>query len=217
MKETTPFAPQTHSRPGWYKRLFASMLANSDTRFNSVIAGHKRQLLGPLHGRILEIGPGAGSNLAYFSPDISWIGIEPNPAMFPYLQAEARRFGLSIEIHEGNAELLPVPDESMDAIVSTWVLCSVSNPSRTLQEVLRVLKPGGSFVFLEHVAAPSHTLLRNMQNLIRPVWQMVGDGCHPNRETWTVIEQAGFQRVQLEHFQLDVPIIGTQITGIAVK
>ena len=213
--EPTPTNPQTSS-PGWYKRLFAWAMANKSSP-NLAIEERKRQLLQPLRGRILEIGPGTGANLAYFSPGITWIGIEPNPAMHPYLRAEARRIGLTVEIREGKAERLPVPDESVDAVVCTLVLCSVDNPAQTLKEVLRVLKPGGHFAFLEHVAAPPYTPLRWRQDFIHPVWQKLGDGCHPNRETWTFIEQAGFQTVQLEHFKVDLPIVGTQIAGIAAK
>ena len=214
--QAAPANPQTH-RPGWYQRLFASMLARGSRHPNALIDERKHQLLGPLRGRILEIGPGAGANLAFFSTDVSWIGIEPNPAMYPYLQAEAKRVGLAIEIRDSKSEALPVPDSSVDAVVSTLVLCSVRDPVHTLQEIMRVLKPGGTFVFIEHVAAPPHTNLRRVQNYINPAWQVVGDGCHPNRETWTVIEQAGFQSLQLEHFRVDVPIVGTQIAGVGTK
>src|SRR5258708_5314923 len=137
--------------------------------------------------------------------------------MYPYLQREAERLGLTVELREGQAERLVAADNSMDAVVGTLVLCSVRNQQTALQEILRVLKPGGRFVFIEHVAAPRGTGLRRIQNLTRSLYQLTGDGCHPNRETWTTIENAGFGEVQLEHIRIDVPIVGTHIAGFAVK
>ena len=210
-------ANQTVYRRGnWYQRLFAAMMAREDS-YEKMVGERKRALLGNLRGNILEIGPGTGPNLVYYSPDIHWVGIEPNPAMRPYVEREAKRLGLSAELRDGRAERLDAADSSMDAVVGTLVLCSVRNPQSALQEVMRVLKPGGRFVFIEHVAAPRGTGLRRVQSLIRPLWQLGGDGCHPDRETWTTIENAGFDHVQLEHFRLDVGVVGPQIAGFAIK
>ncbi len=208
---------QPPRRASLYKRIFAAMMANSNTEFNRMVGDRKRALLGTLRGTILEIGPGAGPNLAYYPRDIHWIGVEPNPAMYPYIQKEAQRLGLTIELRDATTEVLPVADASVDAVVSTLVLCSVHHPAEALKEILRVLKPGGQFVFIEHVAAPRDTSTRRIQNLMRPAWAVFGDGCQINRETWTTIEQAGFSRVQIEHFKLDVPIVGPHIAGTAVK
>ncbi len=206
-----------NKRAGWYKRLFAAMMAKSSAQYDGMVGDRKRALLGRLHGNILEIGPGTGPNLAYFSPDVHWLGVEPNPAMHPYARREAQRLGLNIELRDGDSERLPVTDNSMDAVVSTTVLCSVHDLAQTLQEVLRVLKPGGQFVFIEHVAAPRGTRLRHLQSFVRPVWRMASDGCCPDRETWAAIEKAGFSQVQLEHFRLATPIVGPHIAGFAVK
>jgi len=111
---------------------------------------------------VLEIGPGAGPNLAYFSPHIRWVGIEPNPFMHPYLRRQAERLNRTVEIRDASAERVPLQDNSVDAVVSTLVLCSVKDVSGALQEILRVLRPGGRFVFIEHVAAPPGTWLRRL-------------------------------------------------------
>jgi ubiquinone/menaquinone biosynthesis C-methylase UbiE len=103
-------------------------------------------------------------------------------------------------------------------VVSTLVLCSVPQPEATLQEILRILKPGGRFVFIEHVAARRGTRLRAVQNLIQPVWSLVGDGCHPNRETWDTISQAGFAQTEIEHFWFPGGgPAGPHIAGTGVK
>jgi ubiquinone/menaquinone biosynthesis C-methylase UbiE len=217
MKTETQFQNPPLKPAGWYKRLFARMMANSGHEYDASMVERKRRLLSGLRGNILEIGPGAGPNLAYYSPDIHWLGVETNPAMLPYLQQEARRLGTAIELRDGGPEILPADSASMDAVVSTQVLCSVPNQTRMLQEILRVLKPGGKFVFIEHVAAPRGTGLRRVQSLVRPAWQLMGDGCHIDRETWRTIEQAGFSQVQMEHFRVEVPIVSPHIAGFAIK
>ena len=202
---------------GFGKRFHAWMLAHLNARYEGMVADRKRTLLGTLRGEIMEIGPGTGPNLQYYPPGIRWIGIEPNPYMYPYLHKAADRAGLGVDLRSGTAEQLPAESGSVDAVVSTLVLCSVSDPQGVLREILRVLKPGGRFVFVEHVAAPSDTRLRRVQTFIRPLWKRIGDGCHPDRETWVTIERAGFGEVQLDHFRLPLGPVATQIAGYAVK
>ncbi len=199
------------------------MNAQSSAKYEVAAAGRKRALLGGLHGDVLEIGPGDGPNLRYFAPDVRWVGVEPNPYMHPYLQrtiASLRRAAQSYRIETGDpaGRRLPAGDASVDAVVSTLVLCSVDRPEEMLREILRVLKPGGKFVFLEHVAAQPGTRMRWWQDFLTPAWAFTSDGCHPNRETWVTIAQAGFGEVQLEHFIYpDGWLASPHIVGIAVK
>ena len=201
-------------RGSWYQRVFARAMNTLD---QSEYEAHKRALLGDLHGTVLEIGPGTGVNLAYYPRDAHWIGLEPNPAMHPYIERAASKLGRTVELRQGQAERLDLPDESVDAVVSTLVMCSVDDQRRALQEIRRVLKPGGRYVFIEHVAAPRASGLRRVQSFIKPVWQVFGDGCQPDRETWATIEDAGFSSVQLEHFRVATPIVAPHIAGVAVK
>ena len=143
----------------------------------------KKALLGNLQHQVLEIGPGAGASLAYYPEDISWIGVEPNPFMHPYLEREAQQLGLAnIKLLSGTAEDLPVEDQSIDTVVSTHVLCSVTDLQASLQEIKRILKPGGSFVFIEHVAGECGSWTRKAQDGVNPVWKNLFDNCHLNRE-----------------------------------
>jgi ubiquinone/menaquinone biosynthesis C-methylase UbiE len=200
------------------KRLFAWLMAQGDDVYDKFISDRKRSLFANLHGNVLEIGPGTGPNLAYYPKDINLIGIEPNPFMHSYLKKEAQKLGFNnIDLRTSTAEHIDAEDNSMDAVVSTLVLCSVPNLAATLQEVLRVLKPGGSFLFIEHVAAPQGTLLRQVQSTIRPIWKVLADGCHPDRETWIALENAGFKSVNYEHFKVPVPIVSPQIIGVAIR
>lgn len=213
-------ATESKGCPSWYQRLFAWALANGNAQYEAAIADRKRSLFANLHGNVLEIGPGTGVNLPYYPTDIHWIGIEPNPFMHSYLREAAEKLGLkNVDLQSGKAEQLEVESDSMDAVVSTLVLCSVSHLRGTLQEILRVLKPGGKLLFVEHVAAPQGTWLRQVQRTVQPVWSVLGDGCHPDRETWKAIEDAGFKTVNYQHFSgpIPIPIVKPHIIGEATK
>lgn len=207
----------TPRRAGWYQRMFAGAMARGRARREPLYEVRKRALFRDLHGEVLEIGPGAGPNLGYYPKNVHWTGLEPNPAMHPYLIEEARRLGMTITLRDETADVIDAPDNHYDAVVSTLVLCSVPDPRQTLQEIYRVLKPGGRFVFIEHVAAPPDTMTRRWQGFLQPLWTPLADGCHPNRDTGALIESVGFREVKIEPFRLDFPIVGPHIAGYGVK
>ena len=198
-----------------YKRLHARLLAAGCPRYERSVEAHKRRLLGALAGTVVEIGPGAGANLRFYAPGVRWVGVEPNPWAHPWLEREAADVGLAAELREGTAASLPFPDASADAVVSTLVLCTVRDVPRALAEARRVLRPGGRFVFVEHVAAAPGTRTRLAQRLVRPVWPLLADGCHPDRDTERAIRAAGFARVEVARFHAPVPVIGPHIAGVA--
>jgi SAM-dependent methyltransferase len=209
------FRPLRNAR--WYKRLAAWALARTNRRYDAMVAEEKRALLAPLSGTVLEIGPGGGNNLAFLRPDVRWIGVEPNPFLHDRLRARGARLGIDVDVRAATAEALPVADRSIDAVISSLVLCSVSDPEAALREVRRVLRPGGRFVFVEHVAAPHGTALRAVQHALCPVWRAFSDGCHPDRDTGNLIEAAGFADVDLRPFTLSVPVMGPHIAGVATN
>lgn len=205
-------------RAGIRQRVFAWALARFNTRYERFASKYKQQLFRDVTGTVLEIGPGTGANLGYLNPaKVSWIGVEPNPFMQAYLHKEANRLGMPIEIRMPTGETLPVADQSVDAVISTLVLCCVNSQQRALHEVLRILKPGGRLLFIEHVAAPRGSWLRTTQNLLTPLWKRLGDGCHPNRETGVEVEAAGFETVDYEKITAPTFIASPQIVGIAIK
>jgi ubiquinone/menaquinone biosynthesis C-methylase UbiE len=192
--------------------------ARFNSRYEAFAARYKQQLFTGISGTVLEIGPGTGVNFRYFRANtMHWIGVEPNLFMEQYLRQEAARLGMSIDLRIGLADQLPVRDNSVDAVISTLVLCCVPDQRRALQEIQRALKPGGQFVFLEHVAAAPGTRLRRIQNLLTPIWKRLGDGCYPNRETWTELERAGFARLTYDRITAPVPVVSPQIIGVAIK
>jgi len=154
----------------------------------------RRALLAPVTGTVLEIGPGRGVNLPYYRPDVTWTGLEPSRRKHASIRAVARRTQRAITVHEGVAEAIPLPEASVDAVVSTFVLCSVADPDLALTEIRRVLRPDGSFVFLEHVAPPQGTASRR----ITDAWARLHIGqCRPNRDTVDTLGRAGFADLRL--------------------
>ncbi len=205
-------------KAGLRQRIFAWALARFNSRYEDFIAPRKKSLFAGISGTVIEIGPGTGVNLRYLAPErVQWIGVETNPFMRSRLLREADRLGMRVDMRMGTADSLPAADASVDAVVCTLVLCCVPDQQRSLREVLRVLKPGGTFHFIEHVAAPRGSRLRRIQNLVTPFWSRLGDGCHPNRETLSAIERAGFASVSFESIEAPPPIVSPQIVGIAVK
>ncbi len=217
-KTSDHWEPPEQSRPLLYKRFFAWSLSKLQRCYGDEIDQRKKELLGTLRGTVVEIGPGAGANLGFYPDHVSLVLVEPNPYMRPYFEEMARQHDVSFEICGGTAEDLDLSDASADFVVSTLVLCSVDDPEVALQEVLRVLKPGGRFIFLEHVAAPHGTTTRKWQGRLRGFWRRICDGCTLDRETWIVIEEAGFATCEIEHFEAeDAPLVKPHIAGIGMK
>lgn len=203
---------------GLYQRFYASFMARSDREQHRLYGARKRALFADLEGTVLEIGPGSGINLPYYPAGIRWIGVEPNPHMHPYIQEKAASLDLDVTLLADVAETMAVEDASVDAVVSTLVLCSVPDISVALAEIQRVLKLGGRFHFIEHIAAPEGTFLRKVQRGIKPLWKALADGCHPDRNTQEALDAAGFTDVHYEHFDLATMMpIKPHIIGVAIR
>jgi SAM-dependent methyltransferase len=204
-------------RRGLRRRAFAWAMHTLNGGYEAQVAARKRALFSSLVGTVAEIGPGTGANFALFPEAIRWIGIEPNAYAWPYLERAARGRGIEAEVRSGLAEGLPLENGSVDAVIGTLVLCSVDSLERTLGEIRRVLRPGGRYVFVEHVAAEPGTGLRRVQRFARPVSRWLGDGCHPDRDTAAAIERAGFAKLGLERANLPLGIYSPHIFGVAVR
>ncbi|MDP6719979.1 MAG: class I SAM-dependent methyltransferase, partial [Pirellulaceae bacterium] len=189
-------------RRSFRKRMFARWYDQVMATYEEYIAERKRELFASLSGSVMEIGPGTGANLAYVPEGSRWIGIEPNHYMHDQLREKAGKHDIEAEFAVASAEGIAVDDETIDCVVCTLVLCSVTDPSQVLAEVKRVLRPGGRFYFIEHVAAPKKTWLRFSQGVIRPVWRFCADGCCPDRETGVTIDRAGFGLVEMKNFRV---------------
>ena len=207
-----------HTKHTWWLKVFAWSLHTGNRLMRKLSPDRKHELFQKLSGRVLEIGPGPGANMPLYSEDITLMAIEPNPFMFRYLRLEAQLAHRNIHLLNGRAEALCLADGSVDAIVCTHVLCSVDDADASLSEIMRVLKPGGLFIFLEHIAAPRGTPLRFFQRVLRPGWRTFGDGCRLDRELWRTLEYAGFAELTYEHFRVPWALpVSPHIIGWARK
>jgi ubiquinone/menaquinone biosynthesis C-methylase UbiE len=177
-------------RNPFFARLYAHILEPLAAR-----DGNRRRLLADLHGRVVEIGCGAGVNFALYPPTVTEvIAVEPEPYLRERAQHAAKSASVTVQVVAGQADRLPLENESVDAVVSSLVLCSVPDQATALREMRRVLRPGGELRFYEHViprCQPRRLLLQIADR--SGVWPKVAGGCHPARDTGAAIERGGFQ------------------------
>lgn len=144
-------------------------------------------------GDVLELGCGGGINMEFYDPAqiSSFSGIDPSPKLLDMSRAAAAARGMTAEIRGGVGEAMPFADASFDTVVTTFTLCSVQDSAAVLAEIRRVLRPGGTALFLEHGAAPDADVAK-WQRRIEPVWKRIGGNCHLTRPISAAYGDAGF-------------------------
>ncbi len=155
----------------------------------------RRELLARVQGRVLEIGAGTGANLAHYGhpgKDARVVLSEPDWAML----RRARRGGALAVL--ACAERLAFAASSFDTVVSTLVLCTVTDQARALAEIRRVLRPGGHLLLLEHVRSSDRPTAR-LQARLTPAWKKLARGCHLDRDTEAALVEAGFRMQSMQH------------------
>src|ERR687897_3594193 len=158
----------------------------------------RRRLLAGARGAVLEIGGGTGANLAHYR-DVDRVTIaEPDPFMRSRIGPKLEDARVPVEVSAAGAETLPFPDGSFDTVVSTLVLCTVQDHDAALDEVRRVLRPGGRLLFIEHVRADGSAA--RWQDRLGPLWGRLFGSCHLDRDTIAAIEEAGFEIETFESF-----------------
>jgi SAM-dependent methyltransferase len=179
----------------------------------------KRTLIGLLRGTVLEIGAGAAAQFERMDPQVRWLGLEPATRVRRRLARHAAEHGRPGSVLAGRAEALPLADGSLDAVLSSVVLCSVGDQERALAEIRRVLRPGGLFVFFEHVGAPEGSWQSRIQQAWAPCSRLLDAGCDPRRPTAGLIDAAGFDSVDLRWFDLGGALAphGPYIAGCAAR
>jgi SAM-dependent methyltransferase len=167
---------------------------------------------------VVELGSGVGANLRYLPAGAHLIAIEPNPYMHAPLRRAARRYGVELEIRSDVGERIDLPDASALAVISSLVLCTVSDPAAALAEIRRILPPGGRFSFAEHVAAEPGTPTRWSQRILSRPWRWVFEGCSCERDLTSLIASAGFTRVAITPYRIHSPFVpfNTHIAGTAI-
>jgi ubiquinone/menaquinone biosynthesis C-methylase UbiE len=178
-----------------FAALYDPMAASAERRW---MGERRRRLLAGAHGAVLEIGGGTGANLPHYRDVDRVIVAEPDSFMRKRLGQRLADARVPVEVSDAEAEALPFPDGSFDTVVSTLVLCTVPDQEAALDEVRRVLRPGGRLLFIEHVRAEGSTA--RWQDRLERLWGWLFAGCHPNRETVATIEKAGFEIEGFESF-----------------
>ena len=181
----------------------------------------RAELLRDLDGQVLEVGAGTGLNMRHYPATLSRLVLsDPDPHMRRKLLQKARaQHRDQAEVLAASLEELPLPDDTFDAVVGTLVLCSVPRLDRALAEIRRVLRPGGRFVFLEHVAAENRPRRLKWQHRVEPFWKRLSGNCHLTRRTGDAILAAGFAIVDIkrESMRKAWPLVRPTIRGLAVK
>jgi ubiquinone/menaquinone biosynthesis C-methylase UbiE len=199
--ETSPAKDEHPIFAALYERMGVSM----ERRW---MGGRRRRLLAGARGAVLEIGGGTGANLPHYRDVDRVIVTEPDPFMRRRLVRKLADARVPVEVSAAGAEELPFPDGSFDTVVSTLVLCTVQYQESALDEVRRVLRPGGRLLFIEHVRAAGSTA--RWQDRLEPLWGWLHGGCHPNRDTVAAIEEAGFEIETFESFH--PPVLLSSLT-----
>jgi len=183
-------------------RIFAAMYDRMMKSSEEAGLGARREaLLAHASGRVLEIGAGTGCNLAYYGDGVqSLVLTEPGEPMARRLEHRLEAEQRPVELVRAPAERLPFADGEFDVAVSTLVLCGVDDQERSLAELRRVLKPGGTLLFIEHVRSEDPGLARK-QDRFNGLNRLVAR-CNCNRSTLDAIRGAGFTVTELERDEI---------------
>ena len=197
----------------------AALLDFAAVRSRGRFGGWLEDTIGALTGTIVELGPGTGANLRYYSDKVHVIAVEPNPVMRDKLAANARRFDVDIDIRSVRGERIDVEDGTADAAVATLVLCGVDDPAQVISEAYRVLKPGAPFFFIEHVHAPEGTKTRRVQAVVKVPHRWMFNGCEVDRDTAAVLRDSAFSSVEIEEVDCGLSdlYVRHRIIGRAIK
>lgn len=181
------------------------------------MAERRRSVVSRATGKTLEVGAGTGLNFEHYPPEAEPLVLtEPEENMANLLRKRVAASVRSAEVVRAPAELLPFEDDSFDSVVGTLMLCTVPDPVAAIAEIKRVLKPGGSYLLIEHVRADSAGLAR-WQDRMNKTWGVIADGCNCNRDTAQLLEDGGFdvRDVGEDRWRLVPPLVKPLICGRA--
>ena len=181
---------------------------------------YQRNKIVPLaKGKVLEIGIGSGLNMPYYTGSSveKIIGLDPSEELNEIALKKAKDTKLNIDFILNGAEEISLPNNSIDTVLVTYTLCTIPKVSEALNEMKRVLKDDGMFLFCEHGIAPDKNIV-NWQNRINPIWGKLFGGCNINRDIPKIIQQSGLKINKLEQMYLpSTPkIVGYNYWGMAI-
>ena len=170
-----------------------------------------------LTGEVLEIGFGSGLNVPHYPPAVTRVtAVEPSDVGWRLAQDRVRSAGVPVQRSGLDGQALPFPDDSFDAALSTWTLCTIPDATAALREVRRVLRPGGLLHFAEHGRAPDPGVHR-WQRRLDPVQRRLGGGCHLSKPIDELLAAAGFtvERVAQRYLDKEPRVFGSMYEGRA--
>ncbi len=160
----------------------------------------RKQSLRNVSGRVLEIGFGTGLNLPFYPEGVEEVhAVDVNPEMAPKALKRIEEVSFPVQHHVISGESLPMENDSFDFVVSTFTLCSIAKVEQAIEELWRVLRPGGQFCFLEHGLSPDPNVA-SWQTRLNPIQHVLGDGCHLNRPMDQIICSQPFQVRPIQTF-----------------
>lgn len=184
------------------------------------LADARRDALSLAQGDVLEIGAGTGLNIpSYPRAGITRLVLtEPHEPMRRQIEAKAGAAPAPVEVVDAAVERLPFDDATFDTVTGTLVLCEADDPAAAVDEIARVLKPGGRYLFLEHVRSDDPALART-QDRWAPVWRTLAGGCNCNRDTLATIASSGLdvERHRIGRFPKSPRIVSPLLSGVAVR
>ena len=190
---------------GFYEHQILPRVIDWTMGHREVMELRKKYVTG-LEGEVLEVGFGSGLNLPFISEKVSRLwALDPATLGRRLAQKRLEKTSVPVEfvdLSEGGK--IPLEDNAVDFVLSTFTLCTIPDLTAALQEILRVIKPGGELVFLEHGLSPDQGVQR-WQNRLNPMQMCVGGGCHLNRKIDEFIRDAGFEIGELNHFYVKGP------------
>jgi ubiquinone/menaquinone biosynthesis C-methylase UbiE len=182
---------------GFYQDRILPWLIHLAMRQNRLVP-YRSRIVPAATGRVLEIGIGSGLNLPFYSEGITQVlGLDPSPKLLEMAREAGRRASIPLELVESSAEDIPIEDRNIDTVVTTWTLCSIPEAQHALEDMRRVLKPGGRLLFVEHGRAPEPRV-QWWQDHLTPAWKHLSGGCHLNRAVSELIKNSGFQIERLD-------------------
>lgn len=177
---------------------------------------YRIDVVSELSGVGLEIGFGSGLNLPYYKNVTKLYALDPSVELYEIARKNITTTSFPIVHIQDSAEHIPLPDNSLDFIVSTWTLCSIPYPEVALREVFRVLKTDGKFSFIEHGKSPKSYIFK-IQNFLTPFSKKVAGGCHMNRDIEKLIHDAGFEIENIVKLPQKTKPLGFMYKGVVVK